>query len=169
LAGIRYIAIFGSNILASRLPDAHFLVEARNRGAKIVVFDPNYSPTAAKADEWVPLKLSSDAALALGICRVLIEENLYDAGFVKTFTDLPLLVRLDNHKRLKAEEVKGLSKPAGTPAYREAFVAYDGHFLAVDPEKLDLPQETVLYGEIDVELKSGEKIQVKPVFQLLRE
>lgn len=42
----RYVAIFGSNIMATRLPDAHFLVEARNRGAKIAVFDPNYSPTA---------------------------------------------------------------------------------------------------------------------------
>lgn len=165
----RYVAIFGSNILATRLPDAHFLVEARNRGAKTVVFDPNYSPTAAKADEWVPLKIGSDAALALGIARVIIEKKLFDAEFVRTFTDLPLLVRTDNQKRLKAEDVKGLNKPAGTPAYRESFVVYNGNLLAVDPEKLDLPGNTILLGEVEVELKTGERVVAKPVFQLLQE
>lgn len=165
----RYMAIFGSNILATRLPDAHFLVEARNRGAKLVVFDPNYSPTAAKADEWVYLKPSSDAALALGMARVMVEEKLYDEEFIKTYTDLPLLVRLDNHKRLKAEEVQGLTRPEDVPPYREAFVAYNGRFLAVHPEKLELPLDVSLEGELEVELKSGERVKVKPVFQLLKE
>lgn len=165
----RYVAVFGSNILATRLPDAHFLVEARNRGAKLVVFDPNFTPTSAKADQWVPLKASSDAALALGIARVIIEEQLYDAEFIKTYTDLPLLVRIDNQKRLKAEEVKGLSKPVDVPPYREAYVAYNGEFLAVHPEKLDLPLNLALEGEIEVELKSGQKVKAKPAFQLLKE
>jgi anaerobic selenocysteine-containing dehydrogenase len=165
----RYVAVFGSNILATRLPDAHFLVEARNRGAKLVVFDPNYSPTAAKADEWVQMNVSSDSALALGLARVIIEEQLYDEPFIKTFTDLPLLVRQDTGKRLKAEEVKGLVKPVDIPAYREAYVAYNGQFLAVHPEKLELPSNIILAGEIEVELLDGKKVQVKPAFQLLRE
>lgn len=165
----RYIAIFGSNIMATRLPDAHFLVEARNRGAKTVVFDPNYSPTAAKADEWVPINGSSDAAVALGITKVIVDEKLYDATFIRTFTDMPLLVRTDNGKRLKAEEVQGLSKPADTPAYREAYVAYNGKFLAVHPEKLELPLDSVLEGEVVVPLKSGETVKAKPAFQLLKE
>lgn len=49
----KYIAIFGSNILVTRIPDAKFLSAAREKGAKIVVFDPNFTPTASKADEWV--------------------------------------------------------------------------------------------------------------------
>lgn len=165
----RYVAIFGSNIMATRLPDAHFLIEARNRGAKITVFDPNFSPTAAKADEWVPIKGSSDAAVGLGISKIIIEEKLYDESFLKTFTDMPLLVRTDNGKRLKAEEVEGLTKPSGIPAYREAFVAYNGQFLIVNPEKLDLPDSVILEGEIEVTLKNGEKIKAKPAFQRLKE
>lgn len=165
----RYVAIFGSNIMATRLPDAHFLVEARNLGAKIVVFDPNFSPTAAKADEWIPIKGSSDAAVALGISKVILDEKLYDETFIKTFTDMPLLVRTDNGKRLKAEEVQGLTKPTDTPAYREGYVAYNGQFLAVHPEKLDLPLDITLEGEVEVPLKSGEKIKAKPAFQLLKE
>lgn len=165
----RYMAIFGSNILATRLPDAHFLVEARNKGTKVVVFDPSYSPTAAKADEYIPINGSSDAAVALGICKVILDEGLYDQNFIKTFTDMPILVRLDNGKRLKADEVEGLTKPTDTPAYREAFVAYNGNFLTVHSEKLDLPENIVLEGEVEVVLKTGEKITAKPVFQLLKE
>lgn len=165
----RYVAIFGSNIMATRLPDAHFLVEARNLGAKIVVFDPNYSPTAAKADEWIPIKGSSDAAVALGISKVILDEKLYDETFIKTYTDMPLLVRTDNGKRLKAEEVQGLTKPTDTPVYREAYVAYNGQFIAVHPEKLDLPLDITLEGEVEVHLKSGAIIKAKPAFQLLKE
>ncbi len=165
----RYVAVFGSNILATRLPDAHFLVEARNRGAKIVVFDPNFSPTAAKADEWVPIKGSSDAAVALGIAKVLLDENRYDAAFIRTFTDLPLLVRTDTGKRLKADEVEGLSRPADVPAYREAFVAYNGRLLSVHPEKLDLAPDVILEGAIEVKLKTGQSVKAKTAFQLLKE
>ncbi|MGI1658250.1 MAG: molybdopterin-dependent oxidoreductase [Desulfitobacterium sp.] len=165
----RYMAVFGSNILATRLPDAHFLVEARNKGTKVVVFDPSYSPTAAKADEYIPINGSSDAAVALGICKVILDEGLYDQSFLKTFTDMPLLVRLDNGKRVQAAEVEGLTKPTDTPAYREAFVAYNGNFLTVHAEKLDLPENLLLEGEVEVPLKSGERVTAKPVFQLLKE
>lgn len=165
----RYMAVFGSNILQTRLPDAHFMIEARNRGAKLVVFDPNFSATAAKADEWIQIKPSSDAALALGIARIIIEEKLYDEGFIKTFTDLPILVRMDTRKRLKAGEVKGLARPAGIPGYREAYVAYNGSYQVVHPEKLDLPQDMILEGEVEVELQNGQKVKAKPAFQLLRE
>ncbi|GFN23627.1 molybdopterin-dependent oxidoreductase [Thermanaeromonas sp. C210] len=165
----RYIAVFGSNLMVTRLMDSDLLIEARNRGAKLVVFDPNYSPTAAKADEWIQLKASSDAALALGMARVLQEEKLYDEAFIKTFTDLPLLVRLDNMNRLRAAEVRGLDRPADVPAYREAFVAYNGRPLVVHPEKMEMPPDVLLEGEIEVELKSGERVKAKPVFQLLKE
>ena len=40
----RYIAVVGSNVLGTRTPDAHFLVEARHQGAKVVVFSPDFSP-----------------------------------------------------------------------------------------------------------------------------
>lgn len=165
----RYIAVFGSNVMVTRLVDSDLLIRARNQGAKLVVFDPNYCQTAAKADEWIPLKPSSDAALALGLARVIIDQGLYAADFLKTFTDMPLLVRLDNQKRLLADEVKGLTKPDDVPAYRAALVAYDGSFRAVHPEKLDFSVDVKLEGEFEVELKNGEKVKVKPVFQLLRE
>jgi anaerobic selenocysteine-containing dehydrogenase len=112
-ANSKYIAIFGSNIMATRLPDSKFLVLAQERGAKLLVVDPNYSPTASKADEWVPVNPSTDSALAMGIAGEIINKGLYDETFVKTFTDLPLLVRSDNSRRLRARDVRGLRRTDG--------------------------------------------------------
>lgn len=165
----KYIMIFGSNPAATRIPDAHFLVEAKENGARLLVFDPNFSATAAKADEWYSIKPSSDAAVALGMVKVIMNEGLYDADYVRTYTDMPILIRSDNGKKLLAADVEGLDRPAGIPEYREAFVAYNGQFLTVDPEHLDLPLDTQLEGELTVPLKSGATVKAKPVFQLLKD
>ncbi len=165
----KYILVFGSNPMATRLPDAHFLVEARENGAKVIVFDPNFTPTASKADEWYSLKPSCDAAVALGFAKVILDEKLYDEEFIKTYTDMPILIRSDNQKRLLAADVEGLSVPENMPEYREAYVAYNGEFMTVDPEKLDLPMDVVLEGEFSVPLKDGTSVKVRPAFDLLKE
>ena len=164
----KYIMVFGSNPAATRIPDAHFLVEAKENGAKLLVFDPNYTATAAKADEWYSIKPSSDAALALGFARTIINEKLFDADFIRTYTDLPILIRSDNGKRLLAADVEGLQSPADMPEYRQAYVVYNGTFLTVNPEKLDLPLNTKLEGEITVPLKNGSAVKARPAFELLK-
>src|SRR5262249_27695041 len=75
------------------------------RGAKIVVIAPEYGAPSTKADYWVPVRPATDAALWLGVTRLMIENRGYDEAFVKQFTDFPLLVRTDNLKRLRAAEV----------------------------------------------------------------
>ncbi len=179
-ANAKYIAIFGSNIVVTRLPDAKFLNIARERGAKIIVVDPNYTPTASKAHEWIPINPSTDAAFALGIVNVIINENLYDAEYIKTYTDLPMLVRLDNGKKLLAEEVASLRTEAQNwkatlPEYRELYVVYDedtGTFVIPDPEDLNRDYNPALEGPADgfeVQLHDGSTVRAKPVFQLLKE
>ena len=95
----------GKNLVENKMADSHFFVECMERGAKIVTITPEYSPPATKSDYWIPIRPATDTALFLGITRWLIENNRYDAGFVKRFTDLPLLVRLDTLKRLRADEL----------------------------------------------------------------
>jgi thiosulfate reductase/polysulfide reductase chain A len=60
--------------------------EARLAGARLVVLDPRLSITAAKADEWIPIKPGTDLAFALAMIHVLIEEGLYDQDFVRNYT-----------------------------------------------------------------------------------
>ncbi|MEW5745578.1 MAG: molybdopterin-dependent oxidoreductase [Nitrospirota bacterium] len=173
----RYTAIFGSNILVTRVPDAKFITIGRERGAKVIMVDPNYTPTASKADEWIQINPATDAAMAMGIVTVIVNERLYDEEFIKSFTDMPLLVRLDNRKKLRAYEVKSLSGQAAAlkariPEYRDLYVAYDRaakRFVIPDPEDLSRKFDPALEGSFEVELASGERVKVKPVFQLLKE
>ena len=95
----------GKNLVENKRADNHFFSECMERGAKIVVITPEYSPSSTKADYWIPIRPNTDAALLLGVSRVLMEERRYDAAFVKQFTDLPLLVRTDTLRRLRADEV----------------------------------------------------------------
>lgn len=84
----RYILLFGWNPLGatkwSHLP--RIITRARERGAKLVVVDPYYSATAAKADEWIPIRPGTDGALALAMAHVIIRDKLYDEPFIKEWT-----------------------------------------------------------------------------------
>jgi nitrate reductase alpha subunit len=95
----------GKNLVENKMAESHFFIEAMERGSKIVTITPEYSPPATKSDYWIPIRPATDTALFLGITRWLIDNKKYDADFVKRFTDLPLLVRTDNLKRLNAADV----------------------------------------------------------------
>jgi len=95
----------GKNLIENKMPESHFFNELMERGATIVTITPEYSPPATKSDYWMPIRPQTDTALFLGITKVLMEEKRYDETFVKRFTDLPLLVRTDTLKRLRAHEV----------------------------------------------------------------
>jgi nitrate reductase alpha subunit len=101
----KLIIMDGKNLVENKLPDSHWFIECMERGAKIVVIAPEYGPPSTKADYWIPIRPATDAALWLGITRIMIEKKWYDEKFVKQFTDLPLLVRKDNLKRLRAQDV----------------------------------------------------------------
>jgi nitrate reductase alpha subunit len=101
----KLIVMDGKNLVENKLPDSHWFIECMERGGKIVVIAPEYGPPATKADYWIPIRPGTDAALWLGITRLMMERGQYDAGFVKSFTDFPLLVRTDNLRRLRAAEV----------------------------------------------------------------
>jgi anaerobic selenocysteine-containing dehydrogenase len=58
------------------------MMEAWSRGAKMIVVDPVFTEAASKADMWLQLRPGTDAALALGMLQVIINEGLYDKAFV---------------------------------------------------------------------------------------
>ena len=82
----RYIVAWGSNIHGNNVHLWPFIAEARRRGAKLVVIDPYRTRTAQCADWYLPINPGTDAALALGLMHVIINENLYDPDYVARYT-----------------------------------------------------------------------------------
>ena len=101
----KLIIMDGKNLVENKLTDSHWFIECMERGAKIVVIAPEYGPPSTKADYWIPIRPQTDAALWLGVTKLMIDKKWYDEAFVKGFTDFPLLVRTDNLKRLRAQEI----------------------------------------------------------------
>lgn len=163
--------IFGSNVMVTRMPDAHFLTYSQENGGKVIYFDPNYSASAEKANEWVRIAPDSDGAFALAMAKVIIDENLYDAHFMRTYTDSPLLINLETGKKILAEEVQGLTPVAGIPDYRRSYVAIDQSTNALQATSpLELADNNyALTGTYEITLADGSVVRAKPGFQLLLE
>ncbi|KRF19074.1 nitrate reductase [Nocardioides sp. Soil797] len=96
-----YLIMWGSNVPVTRTPDAHWMVEARYRGQKVVAVSPDYADNVKFADEWLPARPGTDGALALAMGHVVLKEFFVDRttpyfdDYVKRFTDLPFLVQLE--------------------------------------------------------------------------
>ncbi|TLF75793.1 nitrate reductase subunit alpha [Nocardia cyriacigeorgica] len=96
-----YLIMWGSNVPVTRTPDAHYMTEARYRGQKVVVVSPDYADNTKFADEWVPARPGTDAALAMAMGHVVLKEFFVEKStprfldYIKRFTDLPYLITLD--------------------------------------------------------------------------
>jgi anaerobic selenocysteine-containing dehydrogenase len=82
----KLIIAWGANIHGANIHLWPFIVEARRKGAKLVVIDPIRTRTAALADQHLAIHPGSDLALALGLMHVIIGEKLYDADYVGRYT-----------------------------------------------------------------------------------
>jgi DMSO reductase family type II enzyme molybdopterin subunit len=158
------ILIWGGNPVYTQIPDFHFVSEARYHGAQVVTITPDHSPSAIHADLWVPIQPGTDAALALSMAKVVIDEGLYDQALIREQTDLPFLVRLDNRKLLRESDLE----EGGS---EETLYRYDlarGRIEAPGVESLALNGSVpALEGVFEVETLAGQ-VEVQPVFELLR-
>ncbi len=90
--GTRYVLAFGGSFLESgrhlltALSGASFMRRSTPDRGKFVVIDPRFSVTAAKADEWIPIRPGTLGAFALGLAYVMIQSQLYNEKFIRDFT-----------------------------------------------------------------------------------
>jgi thiosulfate reductase/polysulfide reductase chain A len=91
VAKSRFILNFGANPYAHHdhyICLARRLVESRlERGTKLVTFDVRMSETAAKSDQWHPLRAGTDGSLALALAHVIVNKNLADTDFIEQKTN----------------------------------------------------------------------------------
>ena len=83
----KYILMWGWNPAEMRdgTNSDYFIKLARQAGARVVCIDPRHSLSAAAlADEWIPIRPGTDAAMMSAMAYVMLTERLYDAEFVRT-------------------------------------------------------------------------------------
>ena len=85
--------------------------ELRSKGVKTIVVDPRFTPDAAKADIWLPIRPGSDVALELGWIRYILENELYDKEFVMRWTNLPYLVDAETKMTVRAKKSTNPDEP----------------------------------------------------------
>jgi anaerobic selenocysteine-containing dehydrogenase len=143
-----YLLSFGANFLEAgsnpqrTVSGYSYLRRGRATRGKIVVIDPRQGIHGAKADEWIPIKTGTDAALALGMANVIIRSGLVDADFVKNysfgFDDIGyrkgfMDFALENYDPARVEQITGV--PATTIARLAGEFASNKPALAMLPGK----------------------------------
>ncbi len=79
----KYLIVWGANPAWTAVHSMHIIQKAKENGTKVVVIDPIMTDTAAKADEYIQIKASTDGALALGMAKYIIDHNLQDTEWMK--------------------------------------------------------------------------------------
>lgn len=201
----KHIIVWGMNWITTKMPDAHWLTEARMKGAIITVIACEYSATANKGDNVLVVRPGVTPALALGFAHIIIRDKKYDADFMRKYTDLPFLIRMDNQKILKPSDIikeykkqtiksnidvqKKGEKAKATTQQGIAYVSEEmanewGDFVIWDEKKnttavitrddygkaiYDKGVLPALEGKYKVKTVAGEEIEVRTVFDLMKE
>lgn len=171
-------AIFwGANPNISRIPDAHFVWEGKYNGAKVIVITPEFNGSAKSADLWIPIKAGSDNILAMSIIYEIITKKLYKPEFMKIYTDLPFLVKVDDKKLLRRSDIEN----SHDHKHEEEFYCFNQNTQSIalmpgaegnEHKTLRLKDFNInpaLEGVWSVTLNSGKVVKVTTVFELLKE
>ncbi len=114
----KYMLNFGANMLEAHTSHNYFaqrVVRAKMAGAKLVTFEVRLTNTAAKSDEWYPIRPGTDGLVALAMCNVILENGLHKRGeeFIEKWTNVTV-DKLREHLRQYTPEVA--EKESGIPA-----------------------------------------------------
>ncbi len=165
-----YIIAWGSNVPQTRTPDAHFFVEARYNGTRIIAVTPDYAEVAKFADLWLHPKQGTDAALAMAMGHVILKEFFLDRqvpyfqDYCRRYTDLPMLVMLKQQgDRWVADRYLRRSDLPGAPKSENS--SWKTMALNEESGELVVPQGSIGYrwpkdketaGKWNLEPKDGE-------------
>jgi len=167
-----FLIVWLGNPAYTKPSEIHFMYEMRYRGGKLAVIAPDYSATAVHADYWINPRIATDAALALGMAQVILAEGLHDEAQIREQTDLPILVREDSGRYLRAADLESGGKEELLYFWDEATGG-----LAEVPGCQGQGQDSIALGELRpalsgrhaVQLADGATVQVVPLLQRLRE
>ncbi len=82
-ANTKYIVLYGRNIFESlEIKPINNLLDAMEKGAKLVYIDPRVTVTATKADRYLMIRPGTDLALNYALIHIILKEGLFDKDYV---------------------------------------------------------------------------------------
>jgi len=95
LANSDCVMIVGCNPAENHPISFKFITQVQEKGGKLIVVDPRFTRSAAKADLYVRLRPGTDIALFAGLINYALANELYFKDYIVNFTNAPFLVRGD--------------------------------------------------------------------------
>jgi formate dehydrogenase major subunit len=95
LANADCVMIIGCNPAENHPISFKWISKAQDKGAKVIVVDPRFTRSAAKADLYVRLRPGTDIALIGGVINYILQNDLYHRDYVANYTNAPLLINKD--------------------------------------------------------------------------
>jgi formate dehydrogenase major subunit len=89
------ILIMGSNMAENHPVGFQWVIEARERGAKVIHVDPRFSRTSAMADIWAPLRAGSDILFLGGLIHYVLENEMHFPEYVIHYTNASIILPED--------------------------------------------------------------------------
>jgi formate dehydrogenase major subunit len=129
------ITIMGSNMAENHPVGFQWVLEARERGARVFHIDPRFTRTSAMATDWIQIRAGSDIAFLGGVANYILQNNLHFEEYVKHYTNAPVII--DEQFR-DTEDLDGL-------------------FSGWDPEKGKYDTTTWKYAGMEVHGAAGQR------------
>ena len=142
------ILVMGANPAENHPISMKWVMKARERGAKLIVVDPRFTRTAAKADIYAPMRSGTDIAFLGGMIRYILDNNLFFREYVVNYTNASFLIN---------PEYKGPGNLDGV------FSGYDGKARKYDKKTWSIQMDDKGLPKKDPALKDP-----NCVFQLLK-
>ncbi len=147
------ILLWGNNPANTWLARAGEIQKGLKRGARMIVADPRPTTFATRADCWLQVRPGTDQVLALGLAYLLVRDGRFDTGFMRDWSNGPMLLHGTEDRFLRQSDLVG----GGSDAILFGRAA-NGALLRYDVEKgewLDDPSGLLLESEGVVETGQG--------------
>lgn len=157
------IVAWGGNPAEAYIHAWQFVCDAREKGAKLITVDPQFTASAMHSDTYVPVLPGTDGAMMLAMINYIVEQGWIDEDYMRSNTVSPFLVKEDG-TYLRMSDL-------GTPAQEGPVNPSTGQPTVIDPvvvwdeaagawAQLDDAKAPALTGAYEVE-----GFSVTPVFE----
>lgn len=173
MVGSKTVIMFGCNYAETNKQEMHFIFDAQEAGARIIVIDPRCSRTAAKADWWIPIRPGTDAALMLSMMKYAIDKDAIDKDYIRKTTNGAFLVDTATHKLIMSNgnylvwDEKASAAVEVAPMADELKPHYPSVMVAGDvPAECEVPETAAITGSYSV-TADGTAYDAVPAFQII--